>query len=114
MSSVAMPIAAPEAPGRVERSPGSRFATVAEFARALNRLDPIALELAAGDPLPDMSIEGLAVKQLLGTFWFRSIFPRLSPSWRERLLEALATSCRDPQSRAVAWAASRAPCRRQL
>ena len=37
-------------------------------------------------------IEGLAVKQLLGTFWFRSIFPRLSPSWRERLLETLATS----------------------
>ena len=63
-----------------------------EFAKALNRLDPVALELAAGDPLPDMPIEGLAVKKLLGTFWFRSIFPRLSPSWRERLLETLAAS----------------------
>ena len=77
---------------RVERTPGPPFATVTEFAKALNRLDPIALELAAGDPLPDMPIEGLAVKQLLGTVWFRSIFPRLSPSWRERLLETLATS----------------------
>ena len=38
-----------------------------------------------------MSIEGLAVKQLLGTLWFRSIFPRFSPAWRQRLLEALAT-----------------------
>jgi cell division GTPase FtsZ len=80
------------AAGRVERTPGPPFATVTEFAKALNRLDPIALELAAGDPLADMLIEGLAVKQLLGTFWFRSIFPRLSPSWRERLLETLATS----------------------
>ena len=86
------PVAPVEVPGRIERSPGSPFATVADFARALNRLDPIALELAAGDPVPDMSIEGLAVKQLLGTFWFRSIFPRLSPSWRERLLDAFATN----------------------
>ncbi len=39
-----------------------------------------------------MPIEGLAVKKLLAMFWFRSIFPRLSPSWRERLLESLATS----------------------
>jgi hypothetical protein len=39
-----------------------------------------------------MAIEGLAVKQLLGTAWFRSVFARLSPSWRERLLEALARS----------------------
>jgi hypothetical protein len=89
---VALPIAPIEAAGRVERRPGPPFATVAEFAKALNRLDPIALELAAGGPLSDMSIEGLAVKQLLGMFWFRSIFPRFSALWRERLLEALATS----------------------
>jgi cell division GTPase FtsZ len=82
--------------GRVERTPGPPFATVVEFAKALNRLDPIALELAAGDPLPDMPIDGLAVKKLLGTFWFRSIFPRLSSSWRERLLETLATSVAIP------------------
>jgi cell division GTPase FtsZ len=87
-----LPTAALEAAGRGERTTGRPFATVAEFAKALNRLDPIALELAARDPLPDMPIDGFAVKQLLGTFWFRSIFPRLSPSWRERLLEMLATS----------------------
>jgi hypothetical protein len=91
-ATVALPIAMLDAASRVEPRPGPPFATVAEFAKALNRLDPIALELGAGGPLPDMSIEGLAVKQLLGTFWFRSIFPRLSPSWRERLLEALVTS----------------------
>jgi cell division GTPase FtsZ len=83
---VALPIAALDAAGRPP------FATVAELAKALNRLDPVALELAAGEPSPDMSIEGPAVRQLLGVFWFRSIFPRFSPSWRERLLEALATS----------------------
>ena len=86
-----MPTAPVKYRAGLNERPGRPFATVADFAKALNRLDPIALELAAGDPVPDMSIEGLAVKQLLGTFWFRSIFPRLSPSWRERLLEAFAT-----------------------
>ena len=88
----ALPIAALEATRRVERRPGPAFATVAEFAKALNRLDPIALELAGRDPSPDMLIEGFAVKQLVGTFWVRSIFPRLSSSWREHLLDKLATS----------------------
>jgi cell division GTPase FtsZ len=92
MPTAPVPIAPIEAADRVEPSPGPPFATVADFAKALNRLDPIALELAAGSPSPDMSIEGIAVKQLLGTFWFRSIFPRLSASWREHLLDALATS----------------------
>jgi cell division GTPase FtsZ len=89
---VALSNAALGASDRIERGPNPPFATLAEFAKALNRLDPIALELAAGDPSPDISIEGPAVKQLLGTLWFRSIFAHLSPSWRERLLEALVTS----------------------
>jgi cell division GTPase FtsZ len=89
---VAVPMDAPEVAAHAEPTPGPPFATVVEFAKALNRLDPIALELAAGDPLPDLPVEGGAVKQLLGMFWFRSIFPRFSPSWRERLLEALAAS----------------------
>ena len=85
-AAVASPGAALEAAGRPP------FTTLAELAKALNRLDPAALELAAGEPPPDMSIEGPAVRQLLGVFWFRSIFPRFSASWRERLLDALATS----------------------
>jgi cell division GTPase FtsZ len=67
------------------------FATVLEFAKALNRLDPAALALAAGPPA-GIAIDGLDVKRLLGTFWFRSVFPRLSEAWRERLLDALAGS----------------------
>ena len=84
------PVSTRTAAGRADRTPGPPFATLADFAKAMNRLDPVALEIAAGDPPPDIAIDGLAVKQLLGTFWFRSIFPRLSPSWRERLLEAFA------------------------
>ena len=72
--------------------PARRLRRWQSLPRPLNRLDRAALELAAGDPPPDIPIDGLAVKQLLGTFWFRSIFPRLSPSWRERLLETLAAS----------------------
>ncbi len=70
---------------------GPRFVTVLEFAKALNRLDADALELAAGPP-KELPIDGLDVKKLVGTFWFRSVFPRLSESWRERLLDALADS----------------------
>ncbi len=77
-------------------SPSRPFTTVTELAKALNRMDALAIELAAGDPPPEVSIEGAAVKQLVGTFWFRSVFPRFSASWRERLLHALATSVAIP------------------
>jgi hypothetical protein len=97
----ASPVPMRTASGRVERTPGPPFATLADFAKAVNRLDPVALEIAAGDPPPDIAIDGLAVKQLLGTFWFRSIFPRLSPSWRERLLETFAGSVAIPNH--VLW-----------
>jgi cell division GTPase FtsZ len=75
---------------------GPAFPTVGEFAKAINRRDAVALQLAGGDPPSEMSIDGHAVKQLLGTFWFRSVFPELSSSWRERLLEALAASVAIP------------------
>jgi cell division GTPase FtsZ len=71
---------------------GRPFATVTELAKALNRMDPFAIELAAGDPAADVPIDGAAVKQLLGTIWFRSVFPRFSASWRQRLFDALAGS----------------------
>jgi hypothetical protein len=66
------------------------FETVWDFAKALNRSAPAALALAAAEPQPDMPVEGVVVKKLLGTFWFRSVFPHLSQSWRRRLLDALA------------------------
>jgi hypothetical protein len=89
-----LPLARPaiEAAAQHERTAGRLFATVGDFARAINRLDPIALELAARDPEPDILIEGSAVRKLIGAVWFRSIFPKLSSSWRERLLDALAGS----------------------
>ncbi len=39
-----------------------------------------------------MLIDGPLVRKLVGAHWFRSIFPRLSASWRTRLLDALAGS----------------------
>jgi hypothetical protein len=89
-----LPLMAPaiEAAGQIERSAGPLFATVGDLARALNRLDPVALELAAGDPGPDILVEGPMVRKLVGAIWFRSIFPKLSSSWRARLLGALAES----------------------
>ena len=88
-----IPFARPRIQASADPRPsGPQFVTVEEFAKALNRLDPAALKIAARDPSPDIAIEGLAVKKLLGTFWFRSIFPHLSASWRERLFTSLAES----------------------
>jgi cell division GTPase FtsZ len=77
---------------RSEQTPASGFATVVDLAKGLNRLDPIALAIAAGEYRPDIVVDGLAVRKLLGVFWFRLIFPRLSSSWQERLLDALTGS----------------------
>ena len=73
-------------------TPAPLFATVGDLARALNRQDPVAVEIAAGDPTPDVVIDGGAVRKIVGAVWFRAIFPKLSSSWRERLLDALAGS----------------------
>jgi cell division GTPase FtsZ len=89
-----LPVARPaiQAAGPIGTAAEPRFATIGDFARALNRLDPVALELAVRDPEPDIAIESSAVRRLVGAVWFRSIFPTLSSSWRERLLDALADS----------------------
>jgi len=81
----------PEAPGpkpriSVESHP---FPTFWEFALALNRLDPTALELAGNGVEPSVRIDVVELRKLLGTFWFRSVFPRLSQEWRDRLFEVL-------------------------
>jgi hypothetical protein len=34
-------------------------------------------------------MDGRELKKLLGTFWFRSVFPRLSPQWQDRMLNVL-------------------------
>jgi cell division GTPase FtsZ len=79
------------APEVVRRqAPPAPPVNVLEFAKALNRLDPAALELAAG-PAPQ-AVEAGEVRKLVGTFWFGSVFARLSASWRERLLDALVAS----------------------
>ena len=93
----ALPVmkAAPKAvaqPRQPERTPPPQFVTILDFARGVNRQDAVALELAAGDPSPDILVEGPAVRKLVGAVWFRSIFPKLSSAWRERLLDALADS----------------------
>jgi cell division GTPase FtsZ len=68
------------------------FATFWEFALALNRSDPAAIAMAVDGLACNMSIDGAEIKKLLGTLWFRSVFPRLSTHWRARILEALLTS----------------------
>jgi hypothetical protein len=88
------PLALPviEAAAPIERTAGPLFATVGDLARALNRRDPIALEIAARDPERDISIEGATVRKLVVAIWFRSVFPKFSSAWQERLLDALAAS----------------------
>ena len=38
---------------------------------------------------PEISIDVGELRKLLSTFWFRSVFSRLSPAWRDRLLAVL-------------------------
>ena len=63
------------------------FANFWDFARALNRSDPAALALASDGVQCTMPLEGAELRKLVRTFWFRSVFPRLSTQWRERILD---------------------------
>ena len=65
------------------------FSTLWEFAVALNRQEPAALAIARNGADHRISVDGLEVRKLLTTVWFRSAFQGLSDAWRERLLEAL-------------------------
>ena len=79
----------------IERGPtasdGERaaFSSFWEFAVAMNRSDPVALALAQSGASDDLSIEAADVRKLLGTVWFRGVVPRLSASWKTRVLDAL-------------------------
>ena len=75
---------------RNEVAEASPFATLWDFARALNRSEQPALALASSDrALPTMTLEAAEIRKLLGTFWFRSVFSRFSREWRDRILAAL-------------------------
>ncbi len=69
------------------RAPG--FATFWEFAVAVNRSDPAALALAGNGATSTIPIDGAEVKKLMSVMWFRTVLPRLSGDWRDRLLNAL-------------------------
>jgi cell division GTPase FtsZ len=85
-----------EQPQRQESSPGSSFSSLWEFAVALNRSDPAALAVASNGARGGIPVEGLEVKRLLGTMWFRGVVPKLSREWKTRILEALVASVEVP------------------
>jgi hypothetical protein len=60
-----------------------------DLALAINRSDPAALEIAQNGAGPDVTVDPAELRKLLGTVWFRSVFPRLSNAWRDRLLDVL-------------------------
>jgi len=71
-------------------SPRDRtFATFWEFAVAVNRSDPAALALATNGATSAFPVDGAEVRKLLSTMWFRTVLPRLSKDWRDRLLNVL-------------------------
>jgi cell division GTPase FtsZ len=75
-----------------EKPQADNFPTFWDLALALNRLDPAALAVAQGGTDRLLTIEETELKKLLGTPWFRSVFPRFSEPWRERILGVLVES----------------------
>lgn len=71
------------------RSTAPAFGSLWEFALAVNRGDAAALTLAGNGSDGGVPIDGAELRKLLGTVWFRSVFSRLSGSWRDRLFEVL-------------------------
>jgi len=62
------------------------FSSFWDFARAVNRSDPAALALAGNGADTEIEMDARELRKLLGTFWFRSVFPQLSKSWQDRVL----------------------------
>jgi hypothetical protein len=79
--------AADQAP--LKQSRGGPFSTLWEFAVAVNHSDPDALALASNGVTPEIPFDGDEVKRLINTMWFRSVVPRLSREWRDRVLDVL-------------------------
>jgi len=83
------------APRREPTKARASFASLLEFAVAVNRADPTALALARGGAC-EIPVDGADVKKLLGTLWFRGVVSLLSADWRTRLFDALRTSAEIP------------------
>ena len=87
-------VAIAEAAAPSPRAAGT-FASLLEFAVAVNRADPAALAMARDDAA-GIPIDGADVRKLLGTLWFRGVVAQLSDGWRTRLFDALRTSADFP------------------
>jgi cell division GTPase FtsZ len=72
-----------------DATPIPSFATIWDFARAVNRSDPAALAIAANGVDSEIAMDGPELRKLLSTFWFRSVFPRLSKDWQDRILNVM-------------------------
>ena len=92
---VPKPVTAAARPETVALSPEATTAdkpagtSLWEFALRLNRSEATALAIARDGSATEIAVDGLEVKKLLGTVWFRTVVPRLSEPWRTRLYEAL-------------------------
>ena len=87
---VPTPAASLPEPEPVTRGPAEKvFGSLWEFALAVNRGDAAALTLASNGSDGGVPIDAAELRKLLGTVWFRSVFPHLSRSWRDRLLQVL-------------------------
>jgi hypothetical protein len=75
------------------------FASFWDFAVRINRADRAALDLAGAADVSSVPIDGSEVRKLLGTMWFRSVVPRLSQPWRDRVLEVVADHAPIPNHR---------------
>lgn len=78
-------------PVSLERPVGAptSFESFWDLALAINRSDPEALQIAQNGASGSVGVDAAELRKLLGTVWFRSVFPRLSHAWRERLLAVL-------------------------
>jgi cell division GTPase FtsZ len=91
----ALPVSSPT----TNRQPPANFPSLWELAVAVNRSDPIALAVAANGASQEVSIDSAEVRKLLGTFWFRTVVPRLSAAWKARILDVLDESAAIPNHR---------------
>ncbi len=88
-SSRAVDVPPPPSAPSISPPSASTFSTFWDFARAVNRSDAAALKLASDGVEANVAMDGRELRKLLGTFWFRSVFPQLSPPWRDRMLNVL-------------------------